>query len=164
MRIRCKDLLAVLAMSSAVACASPMGFMDEEIPVVRFRRGPHSFTYYSGLEEPRRFVVRDSVRWRAAWATIWRRRSPLPPLPEVDFDREVVLVAALGMRPSGGYGILLDHAVQQNGHIEVTVRSSSPGRKCGVADVLTQPVDLARLPRTRQSIRFREQKEVKDCG
>lgn len=75
----------------------------------------------------------------------------------------VILVAALGERSSGGYGILLHRAVRRGGHVEVIVRSTSPGRSCGVPDVLPQPVDLARLPRTSRSIRFREQKKVKQC-
>ncbi len=163
MRISCKDLLTVLAASFAVACASPLGPAGEELPMVRLRRGPYSFSYYSGMEKPGWLVVRDSVRWRATWTAISRGRSPVPPLPRVDFDREVVLVAALGERSSGGYTVLLDRAVQRGNHVEVTVRSTSPGRSCGVADVHTQPIDLARLPRTGRPIRFREQKKVKQC-
>jgi hypothetical protein len=47
-------------------------------------------------EHSGRAVVRDAVTWRRIWEEAQSGTSPVPPLPEVDFDRHVVLAVASG--------------------------------------------------------------------
>lgn len=137
--------------------------VGDAVPVTRLRAEPYSFTYSSGLEAPARRVIRDAESWREVWTAIWRRHSPELPLPAVDFASEMVIVAALGQRATGGYSIFIDSAEQTATGITVTIRSSSPGARCGVTGALSQPVDIARLPRTDGAVQFRERQETVDC-
>ena len=135
-----------------------------DVPVTRLRTEPYSFAFYSGLREPARLVIRDQETWRSTWAKIYERGSEKPALPIIDFDNEVVIVAALGERGSSGYSVVFTGATQNNrGGIDVAVRSSEPGDNCGVLGVLTQPVDVARVPKPAGQIRFVEQNAVRDC-
>lgn len=109
-------------------------------------------------------MIRDATAWRAAWAELWAHVAPEPPLPTVDFARERVVLAALGERPTSGYQILMDSArTTADGGVVVHVRTISPGARCGVFHVLTQPVERARLPRVSGPITFRDQAVVVDC-
>ena len=151
----------------AAACAGsdisqPPG---PNVPMVRLRAEPYAFTFYSGLDRPERLVVRDPDTWQTVWSQIHSRQSPLPPLPAVDFSREMIVVAARGARGSGGYNILLAGASEAaaNGTL-VTVISRSPGRTCVVTGALTQPVDIARLPLRSGPVTFVEQTHVTSCG
>jgi len=97
------------------------------VPIVRLRAEPYSYSYYSGLDNPERIIVRDPDSWQTLWVRINGTLSPLPPTPAVDFSREMLVVVALGARSSGGYGILVDGANESdNAGITVTVRSISP--------------------------------------
>lgn len=136
----------------------------EPIQIERLRAEPYPLTPYSGLADSARIVVRDTETWRATWSAIWRTHSPEPALPNVDFSREMLVVAALGTRSSGGYSILVDSAYQHNDHVEVVVRKISPGSRCFVTGALTQPVDVARLPRSPLPVRFREESLVHNCN
>jgi hypothetical protein len=105
---------------------------------------------------------------REAWVEMWKRiYNANPPdqamalLPEVDFSREMLIVAALGERPTGGYGIIIDSACEQEKELEVVVRSISRLR-CGVTQSLTQPLDIVRLPKSELRVVFREIEED-DC-
>lgn len=150
----CKSSLPVTADPSA-----------QRVPVTRLSPGPASLTYNSGLREPQRTVVRDEAAWRALWSAIWRGTSPEPALPPIDFAREMVVVAALGERNTGGYGILIDSATTTSGGpLVVWIRSIRPGPGCMTTQALTQPVDAARLPRSEAAVEFREQPAVADCG
>ena len=133
------------------------------VPVVRLRAEPHSFTFYSGLTDRQRLVVRDAVTWTQVWDRIWHGRSPVPELPQIDFAGEMVVVAALGQRPTGGYDILVDSAEANQEGLTVRVRTISPGRTCMVTQALTQPVDIARLPRTEGAVRFEDRAEARVC-
>jgi predicted small secreted protein len=134
------------------------------VAVTRLRAEPYSFTFSSGLRTPQRTVVRDEAAWRAAWAAMWQGYSPQPALPPVDFAREVVVVAALGERMTGGYQIFVDSATTTaGGGVVVHVRTEAPGPRCGTTQALTQPVDLARLPRPAGEVTFQDRAVVTDC-
>lgn len=161
-KMRSSLLPAVVAVAAGMAgCGQPSAPdpPGAPVPLVRLRAEPYSFAFYSGLVEPRRLVVRDRAAWAEVWAAIWRRHSPLPALPEVDFAREMLVVAALGERPTGGYGILVDSAAATAEGLAVRIRTISPAPGCGVTLALTQPVDIARLPRHDGVVLFHDRPE-----
>jgi hypothetical protein len=135
-----------------------------EVPIVRLRAEASSFTAFSGFHESSRLVIRDRDAWRSVWNKLYERTSVIPPLPEIDFSNEVVVVAALGENGSGGYNVLFGSATEnESGGIDVIVRAISPGNRCAMPAVLTQPVDIAKVPQGYSSVRFVERKEVVNC-
>src|SRR5262245_26013330 len=126
MRSRGWGTALVLALSG-LGCGTTME-PDQpgmSVPVERLSSGPYSLTYNSGLPESRTQVVRDQATWARVWTDIWRAQ-PAPALPPADFSREVLVVAALGQRLTGGYTILVDSAQATAGGITVTIRTLSP--------------------------------------
>jgi hypothetical protein len=123
-----------------------------------------SFSVFSGFADSARFVVRDSGAWRETWQTIHRPFIPPPPVPPIDFSREMVVVAALGTRSSEGYEVVFENVREDTSGIEVDVRVNEPARGCPVAAVMTQPVDLARIPASARPVRFRQRNVVVPCG
>jgi hypothetical protein len=135
-----------------------------DVPIVRLRSEPNSFSYFTGIRESTRLIVRDRDTWRATWNKLYDRQSPVPAIPDIDFSKEMVVVAALGERGSGGYSIVFENASENEaGGVNVVVRSTSPGRGCAAPTVMTQPTDLARIPNRYPSIRFIEREEVRTC-
>jgi hypothetical protein len=51
-----------------------------------------------GIQDSLRVVVRDAAQLRSFWERATSRQVAPPPLPEVDFQREMVLVVAAGRR------------------------------------------------------------------
>lgn len=151
------------ASPAAPAATAEHGALPQPVPVTRLRTEPYPLTFSSGLRAPQRSVVRDEGAWREAWAAIWSNHSPTPPLPAVDFTREMIIVVALGERRSGGYSILIDSAAVSDGGLVIWVHTISPGPRCVTTGALTQPVDAARLPQLPGRAEFRERAEVSDC-
>lgn len=137
---------------------------ETPVPVERFRGGATAFTSYSGLTDSMQVVLRDSVAWRQLWQRINSPFLPQPPLPAVDFGRDMVVVTALGNRPSAGYDVVIERADVDTSGVEVAVRRTLPAAGCPVAAVETQPVDLARLPATDRPVRFRERSITTPCA
>ena len=152
-----------IAVVLSVGCGATNPSEDVALPMTRLRADPASFTYSSGLADSRRTVVRDATAWQEIWTAIWRNHSPEPALPAVDFSREMIVVAALGTRPTGGYSIFLDSASEGAAGVAIQVRSVSPGSGCAVTLALTQPVDVARLPRRTGAVTFVEKHETVVC-
>src|SRR4051812_24774009 len=112
--IRFVRIASVSILVLSAACGSGSGFTQPHpgtsLTIVRLRDEPYSFSFNSGFDQPARVVVRDAATWRLVWNQVFLRQTPVPPLPSVDFSREMIVVVALGSRSSGGYSILLDGA------------------------------------------------------
>jgi hypothetical protein len=156
-------LAAVCACHAAFAAGQPP-MPRETLPFVRLATHPVAFAEYSGLSDSVHAVVRDSAAWRALWDRINAPFFPRPVLPAVDFQREMIVVAAMGRQPSGGYDIVIDGATEDSSGIEISVKRTVPGERCLMSAAVTDPVDLARIPASGKPVRFRERELSVPCG
>jgi hypothetical protein len=136
---------------------------EADLAVERLRPDAAAFTSSSGIDEPGTFVMRDAVEWASIWRRIHARRHPVPPLPEVDFEREMVVVAALGPKRTGGHTIRIERAWHDGTKVVVLVQEESPGAGCIVPQAFVSPVDIARLPASAGPVEFKVESTVRDC-
>jgi hypothetical protein len=122
-----------------------------------------TFRYSSGVETATRETVRDAAAWGGLWARLTARSGPRLPAPEVDWSREMVLVAAMGQRRSGGYAIRIESVRRAGGELVAEVVQTSPGPRCGVAAALSAPADVVIVPRSDAPVRWTVRETVTDC-
>jgi hypothetical protein len=133
--------------------------------MVRLRAEPYAFAFNSGFDMPARLVVIDADTWRAVWNQIYLRSAPVPPLPVVDFSKEMIVVVALGSRSTGGFNILLTGANELSADgTTISISSVSPGPGCITTQAFVEPVDIARVARRNGEVRFVEQSRVAECS
>ena len=108
-------------------------------------------------------ALRLVLKNRAELSDLWKRltvRVPpggwVPPIPKIDFSKEMVVVAAMGARPTSGYWTIIDGACEVDGHVEVFVSNVEDAKCSGTFQVETYPADAVLLPRTDLPIVFRE--------
>ena len=85
-------------------------------------------------------------------------------MPEIDFSKEMLLVAAMGTRNTGGYSIEIEAVDRSSSSITASVRTHSPGKTCGTTAALTAPVAIVRIPRSTLPVQFVEEHVITDCG
>lgn len=90
----------------------------------------------------------------AEYADLWRRISEAP-VPEVNFDRQVVVLVALGSRPNPGYQVHVHHVLQQRNATVVCYRELEPKPDRDYAAVVVYPFDIVAIPRTDTEIEIR---------
>lgn len=115
---------------------------------------------YSSYKEPARLVIRDANEWQQVWPQLAGTASAMP---AVDFDRHMVLVAAMGVRSSGGYGIVVDGVFGNADGVYVRVQESVPGPGCGVTAALTTPVTVVTIPRRDGDVFWLERSRTRSC-
>ena len=159
----------ILAIAPAVAACAHSATPTPVTPPVqltltRFRTEASSYLSFSGYTTPTTLVIRDRQQWQSAWTQMYvaSPTSLPPPLPDVDFSREMVLLAAAGNQPSSGYDVIFDSAMEAEGVVTVDVTARRPGN-CGVLTVITSPVDLARLPKRDGRVVFRTSPVTMNC-
>lgn len=139
----------------------PVTPMEPRLP------GPRtSFRIGSNFEYSFRLVIRDRDTWHSIWKRLYRHNpsnGPYPELPEIDFSREMVVVAAMGQQPSTGYYIIVDSAYERDDRLEVVVKSVITLKCFGVMTMMTAPIDIVRLPRIERRVVFRESEVEPDC-
>lgn len=167
--MRCVTIVPAL-LAGTVACASlslgpiPAEFGDRHSITIASRSLTVAHEFTSGLTDSTRVLVRDREQWVEVWSRIHANRQNPPPAPDVAFDEELVVVAALGQRPSGGYNIGIDSVVQHEHGAVAYVSRHAPGPQCAVTEALTQPVHALRVPRFEGQILFVERTFVSECG
>lgn len=133
------------------------------MPLTRFdERVASSFRHLSGLHSERLMAIRNSGEWLGQWRRINARQDP-PPLPAVDFSREMLLMAAMGRQPTGGYRVVIDKVIEQSGELLAFVRFVSPGRGCGAIAAVTSPADIVRVPVSPKNVRWVVERQAADC-
>lgn len=133
------------------------------VAIVRLERDRGPLTYYGGITQPTEIVVRDSARWHEYWSRIFRGVFPPPPPPTVDFGHDIVVVAALGSRPTGGWGIVIDSAYATTAGLRVVLLQLAPGTGCVLSAVVTAPVDAAVIHARPDSVEFVQHVRTESC-
>jgi hypothetical protein len=143
------------------------------------RSGPRtSYAVVSGFRDRRRMVIRDRETWGDVWKQIYS--GPIsfswtgpgsekvanlpPPLPQIDFSHNMLLVVTMGSEPPGGYEIVVDGVYEHANQLEVVVRNVSPGRSCFNLQYGSQPVDVVEVEKREGSVVFRDVDIVTDCS
>ncbi|HEB66488.1 MAG TPA: protease complex subunit PrcB family protein [Gammaproteobacteria bacterium] len=135
-------LLAMLALLGA-ACSLPPA---EELPVpfTTVAMGEQS-----GIHQPKNVVVRTADEWARLW-----KLHDAGKRPSIDFGRDMVIAVFLGQRPTAGYRVRIMDVRQGPDQLQVHVRERKPDSNAVLAQVLTYPYVMIRLPKKDLPVTF----------
>lgn len=160
-----KSALAALAAATALALtlAAPVadgGSCDAGATDVLSRQN-------TGLMTEQFRVIEDEQEWCEVWDQIHSRISPAPDCDTtlVDFDTEVALLAALGSRPNGCYGVSIACVNRIGGseNLRVTVRETVPGKGCVCTQATVSPVAIVKVDRPVGTVDFFKRTAMLRC-
>lgn len=120
---------------------------------------------YCGIGEEKHWIIRDSLEWKTMWEQVYSGQIPQPDLPEIDFQKKIVVGYFSGTKSSGGYSLELSSIVAEQGIVQVVLTQTGPGKNCIATMALTQPflivvMDTPVLPEIRLTITRR----TNDCN
>lgn len=113
-----------------------------------------AYGYHSGLSTPTQLVIRDEESWKQLWKRHNNVVIPTPPLPNVDFARDMIVVVAIGQRPTGGYGVRVQSARKSGDKLVVAALETKPADGALVPMVLSAPYDFCVVPRFDGEVAF----------
>lgn len=131
---RCLYLAGASMVAAGCATSQPQTQTDEGAPLAR----QISQSSQCGLTAPGHVLLRNESDVERLEG-LQGRTLPLAPLRAVDFDREHVVLAALGQKPTGGYSVTLVSATIEDDILELSVRIREPQPGTMVSQVLTTP-------------------------
>lgn len=116
----------------------------------------------SSADLPNPRSITDAGTWQAFWEEHTGREETAPP---VDFERDLVLVGAVGVRPEAGDSVEVRRVLPVDGGTVVTLVEQVPGDFCSPAERLQTPFHIVRAPRVPLPIEFADPVLVRvPCG
>jgi hypothetical protein len=113
------------------------------------------YGYHSGLKPGHLRVARDEAELDELWSEHTSPMMPKPDAPTVDWSKEMVVFIALGERPTGGYGVVIDHVAVEKGHLIVDAIERKPAPDAVLPQVITRPYVIAATPRVDGEVELR---------
>jgi hypothetical protein len=110
----------------------------------------------SGIEDPVEVVVRS----QAEWDRLWKSHGGAQSAPPVDFSKELVAGVFLGTRSSAGFSVEIAGYRRDGSALVIDYVERVPAAGAIVAQVLTSPYHIVRLPRFDGPVRFRRIKSA----
>jgi len=156
------DIINIVVSIDGMRCFDTVIDIRSSLAGERFTTVDQGF--YSGISEPRNVVIRSSEEWKRLWEEHTSIFSPPPPLPEVDFSRDMVIGVFLGTRPTGGFSVEILSVRHEGDQLVVEYAESSPGAGCIVLPVLTQPFHLIKVARSDDPVEFHGSVNTYDCN
>ncbi|MBY0552592.1 MAG: protease complex subunit PrcB family protein [Candidatus Obscuribacterales bacterium] len=140
--------LAVVSFSPATsALASPP--KTTSLVVTAIEKGG-----YSGVRGKLQQVVRTDAEWKKLWEKHKSTVLSQPPLPKVDFSKEMVIALYRGSQTSGGYTVSIVSVEDDGTNIVVTYKETDPSPGGVQLSAITQPFVLARVPVSNKPVKF----------
>lgn len=119
----------------------------------------------SGIRAPRAELITQPARWQFVWDEIMSDgRSPKPQIPSVDFDRQQLILAALGESPDACKDIEVESVKLAGDILQVAIRETRPPMSCSCPPVVVEPVDVIAIPRGTTKVSFSRRSETVGNG
>jgi hypothetical protein len=144
-----KPVLALAALALAGGGCSRAVVMSTPFSPV----APEAIVYQDdagGLQDSTYIAVTDETAWEHLWQRVTSTNPNPPHLPSVDFNREMLLIAAAG-RMKAGDRIHVDSVGVQKDvfHAFVTITTA-----CTQLDIDVFPLEIVRVPKTSHRVQF----------
>lgn len=159
-------LIMTLAAIGAACTLPPAEGASPKHPLIEARSVDLASS--TGIRRQLNLLVNDNSQLQAIWKELWKGREEIGGAPpQIDFNSQSVIVAALGGRPSGGYSVTIDVQLSSPTELSILVTEhkpdSKPGSNCIVTAVVTYPTSVMTVPVAAKTATFRSRTITESC-
>src|SRR5262249_5076555 len=115
----------------------------QPLPIRSLKKGA-----FSGLREAKQEVVKSADAWEKLWKQHSTAAGQSEKIPTVDFSKEMVVVAALGTKRTGGYSIEIVGAEAKDKTLRISIKKTSPPPDAMTIQSLTAPFHFVAVPKS----------------
>lgn len=118
----------------------------------------------SGYLDKKRIAVKNKQDFEKLWENLYINFSEKPPLPDVDFNKNIIIGVFFGEYTNGGGAISVKSVEEYNTMIMVKVEEITPGYNCVTTDVMTQPYQIIQIPKVSLPINYTTENTIRNCN
>jgi hypothetical protein len=113
---------------------------------------------FSGIREVKQDVVKSADAWEKLWKQHTTAAGESDKIPAVDFSKEMVVVATMGTKRTGGYTIEIVGVEAKDKTLKISVKKTSPPPDAMTIQALTAPFHFVAVPKSNLKPEFVEVK------
>jgi hypothetical protein len=131
-------------------------------------RTPVSFTvvtsgHNSGYIKKGRLKITNKADFQKMWDNLYINFSEKPPLPDINFNNQLVIGAFFGEATSGGNSIAVKSVEMYETMIMVKIEETTPGYNCVTTDVMTQPYQIIAISKVNLPVNYATEHVIRKC-
>jgi hypothetical protein len=130
-----------LALACLLNCVAANG--AQTLPIRSLKKGA-----FSGIREMKQEVVKSADAWEKLWKQHSTAAGSSDKIPAVDFSKEMVVVAMMGTKRSGGYTIEIVDVEARDKTLKISVKKTSPPPDAMTIQALTAPFHFVAVPKS----------------
>ena len=115
---------------------------------------------FSGIHEPKQEVIKSADAWEKLWKQHTTAEGESEKIPAVDFSKEMVVVATMGTKRTGGYAIEIVGVEAKDKTLRISVKKTSPPPDAMTIQALTAPFHFVAVPKSNLKPEFVEVKSA----
>ena len=138
-----------LSLACLFNCVSANG--AQSLPIRSLKKGA-----FSGIREVKQEIVKSADAWEKLWKQHATAAGESDKIPAVDFSKEMVVVATMGTKRSGGYTIEIVGVEARDKALKISVKKSSPPPDAMTIQALTAPFHFVAVPKSNLKPEFVE--------
>ena len=140
--MRALVLIAVLLAGGCNGSSDPTS-PDGPVPFTQVIKQQHS-----GINQRRAEVIALEGRWTQVWDEIHSNVSPKPAIPRIDFEKELLILAAYGETGDACREVQIEKVDRKNGALEISILDKQRASNCPVCPpVVAHPVHVVSVAR-----------------
>jgi hypothetical protein len=109
---------------------------------------------YSGKKDATAQVIATQQEWEQLWKQHTSVLVPQPPLPEVNFENEVVAAIFAGEKNTGGYAVKITNVSAEMDDVIVEYKLTEPQQNSFNIQVITQPFALLKIDKPKGTVKL----------
>ena len=138
-----------LSLAFLLNCCAAIGAQTS--PIRSLKKGA-----FSGIREAKQEVVKSADAWEKLWKQHATTAGDSEKIPAVDFSKEMVVVATMGTKRTGGYAIEIVGVEAKDKTLRISVKKSSPPPDAFTVQALTAPFHFVAVPKSNLKPEFVE--------
>jgi hypothetical protein len=109
---------------------------------------------YSGKKDTVAQVIATQKDWEQLWKQHVSVLVPQPPVPEIDFDTDVIVVIFAGEKKSGGYAAVIKDVSAELDDIVINYKLTEPQPGSFTIQAITQPYVMLKMAKPKGTVRL----------
>ena len=130
-----------LSLTFLLTCVAANGAKTS--PIRSLKKGA-----FSGIREGKQEVVKSADAWEKLWKQHATAAGESEKIPAVDFSKEMVVVATMGTKRTGGYTIEIVGVEAKDKALRISVKKTSPPPDAFTVQALTAPFHFVAVPKS----------------
>lgn len=110
------------------------------------------------------YVVKNVSEFNFLWNKIYSGAVIKPELPEVNFDKYMVVAVFNGIETNRGYDIEITKVGEKNNSIYVFLKKILPGNNCITSGSFVNPYHIVGFAKSEKEIYYVEKEETVNCN